>query len=105
MSIPGRGRAGDWRLETIEPRRSGIKVSLPAEYRRQYAAVIDEAHRRPRRIGRVQRRSLVGGDVMRIEELESDVELLHRIPLRAGTNFPEGVVGVAAVARIGSDRR
>src|SRR5262245_14950984 len=41
---------------------------------------------------------------MRIEELESDVELLHRVPLRAATDFPEGVVGVAVVAGVRPDR-
>ena len=85
--------------------RSRIEVSLPAEDRRQHAPVIDEGHCGPRRIGSVQRWAVVGGEVMRIEELEPDIELLNRVPLCAGADFPEGVVGVAAVARIGPDRR
>src|SRR5262245_61953959 len=84
---------------------SWIEVALPAEECRPYALVVEQRHRRARRIDRVQGRAFVGGIVMGIEELEPDIELRHRVELGAAADFPEAVVGIAAVADVSPDRR
>src|SRR5215831_3907702 len=51
-----------------------------------------------RRVGGVDGRAFVSRVEPRIEDIEADIELRHRIPLRSRANLPEAEVGIAAAA-------
>src|SRR6478609_1676236 len=86
-------------------RRSWIEVALPAEHRGPDVLVVDDAvdHGGTRAVRRQRRRTFVGGVVVGVHHLQTDIELRHRVPLGAGIGFPEAVVRIAAVADAGSE--
>src|SRR3979409_908232 len=100
---PAVSRPGVWRLSRDLLRRSWIEVALPATHRGPDVLVVDEGDRRPRGVGGHGGRSLVRGIDVRIEELEADIELRHRVELGARPDFVEAEVGIAAVAGAGGD--
>src|ERR1700704_6024117 len=81
-------------------RRSWIEVALPAEHRGPDVLVVDDAvdHGRPRHVRRQGRRAFERGVVVLIHDLQTDIELRHRVPLGAGICFPEAVIRAAAIA-------
>src|SRR5262245_58299255 len=74
--------------------RSWIEVALAAEHRGPDVLIVDEVDSRPRAVGRVDRRTLVGGVQVRIQHLDADIELRHRIPLGACADLEEAEVGI-----------
>ena len=65
--------AGGLEVEPQSIRRSWIEVALPAEHRGPDVLVVDEGDRRPRRVGGVGARSLVGSVDVGIEQLQADI--------------------------------
>src|SRR5262245_31569139 len=86
----GKGRLGS----QPKTNRLWIEIALPSEHRRPHVLIVEESDRRPRRVGAVERWSLVRGVVVRVEHLEGDIELRHRVPLRARTDFIEAEIGI-----------
>src|SRR5437879_841537 len=89
-------------------RRSGQEVSLDAEEHAQDVLVVERADRRTRRVRRIHPWALVGRVQVREENVQTDIEVRMRVPLRPRSDLPPAEVRITAVAtaaRRKSDRR